>query len=98
MLYEAVLHNHTGNESDPSKYDDIQEYEQGTRIDEANSIFVIHEYGSDIDSCEDITHDYEWEIDCQEDESQENVIQEQGQNDWTQVPAKQVVTATEGMA
>ena len=103
MLYEAVRHNHTGNEYDLSKCDDIQEYEQGTCTDEANSIHVIHEYGSDIDSCEDITHDYEWENDCQENDSQENSSQvnnsqEQGQNDWRQVPAKHAVTAPEGMA
>ena len=52
------------------------EYEQGTCTDEANSILVIHEYGSGIDSCEDITHDCEWENDCQENDSQENDCQE----------------------
>ena len=96
-------YNYTGNESDPSKSVDIREYEEETCIDEAYSIHVIHEYDSYIGSGVDIIHEYEWEKDCQENDSWENDSQEsdsqiQVQNDCTQVPAKQAVTATKGMA
>ena len=88
-IYIAVLPNYTGNESGV----DIHEYEEGTCIDEAHSTHVIHEYGSYIDSGEDIIHEYEWENDCQENDSQEHV-----RNDCRQVPAKQAAIATKGMA
>ena len=107
LLYVAVLHNYTGNESDFSKSVDIREYEEETSID------VIHEYDSYIDSGVDIIHEYEWENDCQENDCQENDCQEndswendsqdsdsqiQVRNDCRQVPTKQAATATKGMA
>ena len=97
LLYVAVLHNYTGNKSDPSKSVDICEYEEETCID------VIHEYDSYIDSGVDIIHEYEWENDCQENDSWENDSQDsdsqiQVQNDCRQVPTKQAATATKGMA